>query len=162
MDARLIALKLSLEELGIELDLSSIDGRKIMQKGVYIGQLAGTDIGYRFTWDQMGPYSGDLARDYRALADEISQGDTEYETKELQESKKKSLNTIRPLLKPPEGVDLPQPQWLELIASLHYLKKFVGLNNKLAKQKIQEEKEGLYEYANKAISELKKYPSLQY
>jgi uncharacterized protein YwgA len=162
MDARLIALKLSLDELQIEFDISSIDKRKIIQKGIYLGQVAGTDIGYRFIWDQMGPYSGDLARDYHALAADISVGDMEFKTKELQDSKKKVLDDIRPLMNPPEGIDIERASWLELIASLHYLKKVVGLDEGKAKQKIETDKNGIYAHADLAINELKKYPSLRY
>ncbi|MCD9186302.1 MAG: hypothetical protein LUM44_07700 [Pyrinomonadaceae bacterium] len=162
MDARLIALKLSLEELNIEFDISTIENRVLIQKAVYFGQVAGTDIGYRFNWDQKGPYSGDLASDYHTLANDISLGDKEYENKELQEPRKEDLHRIRSLMHVPDNVKLEQWDWLELLASLHYLKRVTGLSEEDSAQKIKKDKKSLFKYVSEAITQLKNYPSLKY
>ena len=185
MDARLIALKLSLDELGVDFDISTIEKRKIIQKVIYLGQFAGADLGYRFTWYQMGPYSGDLARDYSSLANALSVGDEDYKSRELQETKKSALDLISPLLKVPENSqldqswleliaslhslksensqsELEQSLWLELIASLHYLKKVVGLSENKVKAEIKQQKKHLFPFVDLAITQLKYYKSLQF
>lgn len=60
MDSNLIALKLFLDDLGVSADIETIDDRKRVQKAVYLGQAAGADLGYRFGWYLLGPYSPSL------------------------------------------------------------------------------------------------------
>ena len=57
MDAKLITLRLFLDALGQSVDIETVDDRKRVQKAVYLGQLSGVDLGYRFSWYVMGPYS---------------------------------------------------------------------------------------------------------
>src|SRR5207253_2671703 len=44
-------------------DSSSFTGRLIIQKTVYLLQVFGFALGYRFSWYIYGPYSPDLTRD---------------------------------------------------------------------------------------------------
>ena len=110
----------------------------------------------------MGPYSGDLAGDYRSLANALSLGDEDYKERELQEGKKNALDSISSLLKVPDDISLEQSFWLELLASLHYLKKVVGLDESGAKEKITQQKENLSAFSDLAIAQLKNYKSLQF
>ena len=116
MDRGQIALKLFLDELGIDFDITTIDDRKRVQKAVYLGQLSGVDFGYRFGWYIRGPYSTSLTNDYFPLAESLASGDDDWEGKTLKKSVKAKLAGIKPLMDPPEGVDLPQEDWLELVA----------------------------------------------
>ncbi len=50
MEARQIVLKLFLSTLGVPADIDTVNDRKRVQKAVYIGQLTGVDLGYRFGW----------------------------------------------------------------------------------------------------------------
>src|SRR5579859_255616 len=129
MEARLIALKLFLDELEVPVTIDTIDDRKRVQKAVYLGQLAGVPLGYRFGWYKKGPYSPDLTKDYYGLADSIAMGDHEYQGKQLNQPFRDRLEPIRPLLCVPPGVNLAQEDWLELVASIHYLHKISKLDD---------------------------------
>lgn len=91
MDARLITLKLFLDELGIPDEIETIDDRKRVQKAVYLAQLTGVDLSYRFGWYLMGPYSPTLTKDYYSLAEAVASGDKDYESKQLQDVIKSRL-----------------------------------------------------------------------
>ena len=78
MEQKLIALKMFLDALGVPETIDTIDDRKRVQKAVYLGQLSGIDLGYRFGWYLKGPYSPALTRDYFGLAEAIGLGDDEY------------------------------------------------------------------------------------
>ncbi len=119
MEARLIALKLVLDALKFPAAIETIDDRKRVQKAVYLGQVAGVKLGYRFGWYLKGPYSPDLTRDYYSLANAIIMRENEYEQNRLQQPLQERLENILPLLKVPTEVSLSQKDWLELVASLH-------------------------------------------
>ena len=125
MDNRLIALKLVLDQLEIPLEIGTLDDRKRVQKAVYLGQRSGIELGYRFGWYLLGPYSTDLTRDYCALSAALDggEGPTGHV---LRDEARQQLARVRPLMEVPEGVALPQEDWLELLASLHYLQAISG------------------------------------
>ncbi len=56
METKLLVLKLFLGALGIDDSIETVDDRKRVQKAVYLGQLSGIDLGYRYGWYRMGPY----------------------------------------------------------------------------------------------------------
>jgi uncharacterized protein YwgA len=154
MDTRLVALKLFLDELQIPTDIETVDDRKRVQKAVYLGQLSGIDLGYRFGWYLMGPYSPALTRDYYSLAEAIASGDRDYEDKELQRSVRDRLRTVLPLIEVPQDIALSQEDWLELVSSLHYLRKVRRCSDKEAKDILKEEKPRLFSFADKAEGQL--------
>ncbi len=121
MKTSLVALKLVLEELGVPAEIATLDDRKKVQKAVYLGQITGVELGYRFSWYILGPYSSELARDYYALAASLEIGEDVPDAK-LREETKQRLARVLPLMTMPAGVDLEQEDWLELLASLHYLR----------------------------------------
>ena len=63
MNRRQIALKLVLDELGMDQSMSSFDDRLALQKTVYLIQQMGMHLGYPFSWYLRGPYSRDLTAD---------------------------------------------------------------------------------------------------
>lgn len=154
MDRGQVALKLFLDELGIPFDIATIDDRKRVQKAVYLGQLTGVDLGYRFGWYIRGPYSTRLTNDYFPLAESLAAGDTDWEGKTLKKSVKEKLARIRPLIDPPEGVDLSQEDWLELVASLDFLLRVSKLDDQEALRVLKQEKNHVFAYvaqANQAL-----------
>ena len=154
MEARLIALKLFLDELEVSASIETIDDRKRVQKAVYLGQLTGVDLGYHFGWYLKGPYSSNLTKDYYELAEAIEMKDNDFEGKVLRQSIKEGLKKITPLLNPPKEIDLSQEDWLELVASLHYLRKVSKQNEEKAHQTFQTEKPHLVLYLNQAKAKL--------
>ena len=121
MDKDHILLKLVLDEIGLgSLEMGEFRSRKLLQKKIYLLQLTGVDLGHRYNWYLYGPYSPTLASDGFALRDEIKY-DNDFTNYELNSKTKNKLGTLKRI------VDLPtpttdEPEWLELLASLHYLK----------------------------------------
>jgi uncharacterized protein YwgA len=145
MEPRLVALKLFLEELEIPSNIDTVDDRKRVQKGIYLGQLTEVDLGYRFGWYLMGPYSTALTRDYYSMAESLSEDIGNFE---LHETAKERLGRIKPLLTPPQGVDLQQEDWLELVASFHYLRTVSKYNQEKTVNILNEQKPRLAPYAD--------------
>jgi uncharacterized protein YwgA len=59
---RALALGAVLKRIG-NFDLSTFEGRLVLQKTVYLLQCFGLYFGYKFSWYVHGPYSPDLTRD---------------------------------------------------------------------------------------------------
>ena len=117
-----ILLKLILDEIGLgELEIGEFNTRKVLQKKVYLTQLTGVDLGYRYNWYLYGPYSPALASDAFALRDEINY-DKEFNNYELTSRTKSKLATLGDTGSLPQTAETTEPEWLELLASLHYLK----------------------------------------
>jgi uncharacterized protein YwgA len=150
MDRGQIALKLFLDELGIPLDIKTFDDRKRVQKAVYLGQLSGVDLGYRFGWYIRGPYSTRLTNDYFPLAESLASEDTDCEGKTLKKGVKEKLAKIRPLMNNPEDVDLPQEDWLELVASLDFLTRVSKLDEQEVLKVLEKEKSHVFGFVDQA------------
>ena len=83
MERGRIALKLFWMNPGIPCDIDTLDDRKLIQKAVYLGQLSGVDLGYRFGWYIRGPYSTSLTRDYFSLAQALGSKDDAWKNLNL-------------------------------------------------------------------------------
>jgi uncharacterized protein YwgA len=156
MDGRLVVLKRFVEALGEPADISSIDARKRFQKAVYLGQLSGVDLGYRYGWYVRGPYSTSLTRDYYALSSAIEAGDQPPDDTTLKPNVAQRLAAIRPLLTVPPDVQLETSDWYELLASWHYLSKVSRKTSEQATETMQREKVRLVPYiarANQVLQE---------
>lgn len=119
MEPRLVGLKLILDALGIDDEVSSLQDRMRVQKAIYLAQVAGLDLGYRYGWYIHGPYSPRLTRDYFALAEEPSADAVTHV--ELRPAVTAQINKVRPILSVPTGARLTDVEWLEALASVHYL-----------------------------------------
>jgi len=150
MDRGQIALKLFLDELGIPFDIETLDDRKRVQKAVYLGQLSGVDLGYRFGWYVMGPYCPSLTRDYFPLAESLASGDNDWEGKSLKQTVKEKMSRIRSLMVPPEDVDLSQENWLELVASLDFLRRVSELDDAEALEVLRKKKSHVFAFVEQA------------
>ncbi|MBP2132619.1 hypothetical protein J2128_000540 [Methanomicrobium sp. W14] len=122
MDLRDIDLMSYLSALGEELKINELKDRVKIQKLVLIGQCAGVDIGnYNFNLYHLGPYSPQLADRYYSAQVAINVGDRSYEEYKLNRGDCESLDRIKPLLKPPEGIGLDEYEWLEVIATVIFV-----------------------------------------
>ncbi len=129
MNPSQIVLKLVLDAVDQPLELDSFEQRLMIQKKVYLAQLTGLDLAYRFGWYLHGPYSRELTRDAFRLKEEMELGERDYETKQLAPfAHKRVQRAPRIWAKRPDGID--EGDWLELLASLHYLKHiaYMGKN----------------------------------
>ncbi|HEY4311886.1 MAG TPA: hypothetical protein VGN12_20730 [Pirellulales bacterium] len=124
MDAARIELKLALDEAGLpSLKLQTFSERLNVQKRIYLIQTLGYDLGYRFSWYLRGPYSRHLTDDAFALRNELDAGDTDADGFLLAESAKQSIVRAHQLWTLPQGTSVQPDAWLEVLASLHYLKE---------------------------------------
>jgi uncharacterized protein YwgA len=154
MDQRLVVLKLFLDELGVSDSIDTVDDRKRVQKAIYLGQLSGLDLGYRFGWYLKGPYSTDLTKDYYSLAEAIASGDMDYAGKSLPEPLRARLQEVKPLMTVPDEIGLAQEDWLELVSSLHYLRKIQGRDREKALETLRRGKPRLVPFADRAEEKL--------
>jgi uncharacterized protein YwgA len=159
MDARLIVLSLFVKELGEDGEITSFDSRKRFQKTVYLGQLTGVDLGYRYGWYLKGPYSTNLTRDYYSLAESNEPNATLGHG--LNPQVKKKLARLKPLLNVPENVDLDKSGWVELLASWHYLKKVSRKAHEEAVNVMRTQKPNLAPYIYSADQTLRNYGLLE-
>lgn len=157
MSAKLAVLKLFLDELGIESSIDTVDDRKRVQKAVYLGQIARVDLNYRFGWYLRGPYSPGLTKDYYALADAASAGEINTQEIALKPELSERLRKIRPLLNPPSEGALSQEDWLELLASLHFLRCVSKFDSEQAAARIRQEKPHLQAFLSQAEAQLRQY-----
>ena len=158
METRLVTLKLVLDHLGVDAAIETVDDRKRIQKAIYLGQRAGVDLGYRFGWYLMGPYSPALTRDYFSLAEGVATGDRSYTMHSLNPSAASSLSAILPLLEKPTEFPLAQEDWLELVASLDYLMRVNGKNLEQAKIELTAKKPRVSNFADLAHQRLGPVP----
>lgn len=119
---RLIGLKLALDVLDVPITPETFTDRLLLQKATYLSQAAGVRLGYRYSWYLKGPYSPELTRDYFQLTDESGITDG-YK---LRDDQMESLRRVTAVSTPPSGTHVTRADWLELLASLHYLMERLG------------------------------------
>lgn len=149
-----INLKLFLDALGISSEISTLEDRKRVQKAVYIGQEAGADLGYSYGWYLLGPYSPELTQNYFTLNDDLINGDEDYKSYKLVDPLLNKLYDIKSLMEVPQEVNLPQEDWLELVASIIYLMK-EGNDVERTKTKLSRKKPRLVRHFDVAFKLLK-------
>lgn len=102
-------------------DMSTFSGRLALQKHVYLMQLFGIDLGYRFSWYLHGPYSPALAERGFEVEERKETINQLLENVTLEEWVQDRLRKYQELVNAkPDGT--PMDLWLEVLASLHYLK----------------------------------------
>lgn len=116
-----IVLKLVLDAVGQSLMLDTFEQRLMIQKKVYLTQLTGLDLAYRFGWYLHGPYSRELTRDAFHLKEEIELGECDYKKKKLGPFAHMRVQQAPRIWAGKPG-EIGEDDWLELLASLHYLK----------------------------------------
>lgn len=122
MDTTLLELKLVLDYVGAKADMGSFADRSMIQKMIYLTQILGVDLGYRFGWNLRGPYSRALTRDAFVLRDELLEGNSEHADYRLKEEIEHRLDRVGELAKQPDAFDGTSEEWIELLASLHFLR----------------------------------------
>ena len=150
MSDRLTALGLVLEELGVPLQIDQVEQRLIIQKAVYLAQTT-IPLGYTYGWYLKGPYSPSLTQDYYQLAERVTRGTVQEAI--LKESARSSLQSVKELIAAqPEGTKYSH--WLELLASIHYLRTKSGFSVNAARKKIAETKPHLAGLFNAGVAAL--------
>lgn len=154
MEQTQIALKLVLEATGVGTDIGTVDRRKTVQKAVYLAKAAGVHLGYHYNWYLKGPYSPSLTRDYYPLADAVGTPADDSAGYALQDAVLTRLDGIKPAFVVPDGVDLEMGDWLELLASVHFLLTKRRQDREQARATLAKEKAHIVEYFDAAIASL--------
>ena len=131
MNPSQIVLKLVLDAVDQALELENFEQRLTIQKKVYLTQLTGLDLAYRFGWYLHGPYSRELTSDAFRAKERIDDGEDDYKRETLAPFAKKLTKRAKTIwANKPDGID--EDDWLELLASLHFLKHiaYMGKNAK--------------------------------
>ena len=117
-----IALGGLLKQIG-NYNMDTFEGRLILQKTVYLMQAFGLPLGYRFSWYLYGPYSPDLTKDGYEIKDIYK---TIPKLKFVKQDRQKRFDDFIKIL----GDNKNDAYFLELLASIHFLKKIYPLENK--------------------------------
>src|ERR1041384_1750688 len=126
IDKNLVALNMYLNELDVPPVIATISDRKRVQKAVYLGQAAGAELNYEFSWYIHGPYSTDLTKDYYRLAGALLAGElpTGGDVQNsggprLKDSVREKLRTLAPIMQKPQNSMLEQANCPQLLSPLH-------------------------------------------
>ena len=114
----LLTLKTVLDRIDGD-SFDTLEGRITFQKRIYLIQGLGLDLGYRFSWNQYGPYSSELAQDGMLLEAGVAEEPKTAESLRFKPAAEQKLLAFSELAKPIDRVG--QAAWLELLSSLHYL-----------------------------------------
>lgn len=123
MDQTRILLKLILDEVELgDIKLETFQDRLCLQKKIYLVQVAGLDLGYRYNWYLRGPYCPVLTKNAYLLKEEIDNSENEFDDYVLNEKAQEYVETAQQIWNIPSDLSVAEPQWIELLASIHYLK----------------------------------------
>lgn len=126
MNSTRIDLKLVLDQADIPVELDTFSKRLNLQKRIYLIQVAGCDLGYHFGWYLRGPYSKTLTADAFTLRAELDTGEQDHVRHHLPTAAQERIRRARALwaqpTQGPHGITVRGDEWLELLASLHYLR----------------------------------------
>ncbi len=106
--------------------LKGFSGKLIVQKVAYLLQEAfGVDLGVSFVWHSYGPYSYEIARDYKLINTFLAQNNVNTNT--IEDYRVKGIREFREFLRSlRKKLALNEDEvgyWLEIIASLYMLSK---------------------------------------
>lgn len=151
MEPRLNVIAATLKALELPISVESPGQRRIMQKAIYLAQEAGVPLGYTFGWHAAGPYSTDLADDYYEMAASMSAQPGEI--RPLTQALRQRLEDLKQGLTPPTKVT--QEEWLELLASVHFLRNYADQSEKQIEATIGAKMRGVQQHLPQAQSSLK-------
>ncbi len=148
MSDRFQALGAILNELNVPLQIDTVEDRLKVQKAIYLAQTK-VPLGYSYGWYLKGPYSTRLTKDYYEYA---GQAQTPPSV-QLKDSVKSALKSIKDLIAA-KPQDASQAQWLELLASVHYLQAHWSLSGAGVNEKIAETKPHLIHLVDSGMEAL--------
>jgi len=130
--ARLSLLRKELPSLSVE-DLKK---RKVLQKTIYILQEMGFKFRYNYNWYIHGPYSSALADDAYELQNNKEYYEQEAENYHFRGNTKLIIDKFKESFKGKTDDE----EWLELVASLLFLRKHYQLEGEKLKDLLLEKK----------------------
>ena len=155
MSNRLVNLLLVMKELGLDCRIDTIEQRVSFQKAIYLAQAVGVPLHYPYSWYVHGPYSPDLTRDYYALHESMQASLAHAERLQLRADVGERLRKLAPAVHSPTNERLTENEWLELMASVHYLKTVYAFDDMQTRERLDQLKPHVAEHTGQAISKLK-------
>jgi len=159
MDRQQIALKLTIDGLGLHFNIDAFDYRLILQKAVYLAQAIGVNLGYYYQWYIHGPYSPTLTQDEYAIAVELGQDIDESKGWTLDSVSQDRLRNLMNLI--PKSGKKEVSRKLVLLASVHFLVSRKQIHSSEAKEMSTTlkkfGKDFTEEEVREAVRELQKY-----
>lgn len=128
MNKQQIALYLTLNALGVPVKVKTFPNRLAIQKGIYLAQECGINLGYFFRWYLHGPYSPSLSRDAYEVVDTMDEIKQEASTYSLDKISLVKLKKIKQSIKPTDQEKLARE--LELLGSVRYLQTRFNMSGK--------------------------------
>lgn len=124
MNRALVGIYMIMNELN-SFSIKKLEDRIFLQKAIYIIQVLGIDLRFRFSWYIYGPYSKELTHAAYDL-DNNAELQKKADKLTIKKEAKKKIDLLKQLLeKRPH--DLDKSHWFELLSSIHYI-KHISLN----------------------------------
>ena len=139
------ALKLVLDQLNVGTSIDDISQRKEKQKAIYLARLAGVDLGYPYGWYVRGPYSPSLTKHYYELQSSTGEITVSLKKEIVEDLDRLKVDIFESSRRPQ---DLGMPDWLELLASWHYLRTVSKYDKKSADKIMSNKKKHVSEYTD--------------
>jgi hypothetical protein len=126
---------------------------------VYLAQAAGLRGRYSYGWYVYGPYSPALTQDYFRLQEHVGLSPDALEDMqnryELSPQVEKAMTSVKDLMQvPPDLGDDRLADWLELLASYHFLRTRSGADHAKATEILRARKPHVSDYADLAREHL--------
>src|SRR5438045_9055934 len=100
--------------IALGLDFAEAVESDELEPVIYLLDQAGGGFGYRYEWEQLGPFSSELVRDLSHLSDRDVEDGRNLTEDELDDDLRKAIERVSPLIEPPGGLGLSRPAWLYL------------------------------------------------
>lgn len=115
------------------IDVSTFQKRLILQKAIYLTQITPLDLGYRFSWYVHGPYSPDLTETAYRYNNNREYYNNAKGSFRLSDAGKAKVNHVSNLInwRTENELIIDDDKWLELLASIHYLKHIAYFSNEV-------------------------------
>jgi uncharacterized protein YwgA len=133
--SRLIAVYLIVQQIAGSFTIDKFADRLLIQKSIYLLQVLGIDLRFRFGWFPRGPYSEELAQ----VSQEIMSAKQELDKISpgfhlQQEAATKVLAVKNAIEKYPD--DLDRAKWAELLSSIDYILNIAKPNESIEHEKL--------------------------
>ena len=122
-----------IEELEVGPHNDTQERRSSIQRAVYLAQAIGVNLHYPYEMGTNGPYSRDVARDCCVLEEQPPTERAEVNARILREPFATALTTVKNMTQVPSDVTISRHQWMDLLASLHYLRKVQRVDEEQAR-----------------------------
>ena len=124
------------------------------QWAIYLAQAIGVNLHYDFHYTAYGPFCRDLTADHHTLNEQPREHRQEIAQRKLREPFASALTTVRHLIHDQRHPATGTSDWLQILSSVHYLRRIAELDDAAAQAKIEADQPLLAGYADAATKAL--------